>query len=81
MGEKVRETVTLYDAKTNLSELVERAAGGDEIIIAKRGKPRAMLVPLPPRPVRRSGLGKGQWNVKPGFDDPLPEEMLKDWET
>ncbi|MDQ3556650.1 MAG: type II toxin-antitoxin system prevent-host-death family antitoxin, partial [Gemmatimonadota bacterium] len=39
-------SINLYEAKTHLSELVERAAAGEEIIIAKAGKPRARLVPL-----------------------------------
>jgi prevent-host-death family protein len=39
--------VNLYDAKTQLSSLVERAAGGEEIIIAKNGRPRARLTPVP----------------------------------
>ena len=80
MAKKIRETVTLYDAKTNLSELVERVAAGEEIVIAKRGKPRALLVPLQDvHPLRRSGLGKGKWKVAKDFDAPLPEDVLKDW--
>ncbi len=39
--------VSLYDAKTHLSALVDRAAGGEEIVITKRGEARAMLVPAP----------------------------------
>jgi prevent-host-death family protein len=50
------ETVNIYNAKTNLSKLVERAAAGDEIVIAKAGKPKAMLVPYhPPQKKRRGG--------------------------
>jgi prevent-host-death family protein len=50
------DTVNLYDAKTNLSKLVDRAAAGEEIIIAKAGKPKARLVPYqPPRKKRRFG--------------------------
>ncbi|MBI2614987.1 MAG: type II toxin-antitoxin system prevent-host-death family antitoxin, partial [Gemmatimonadetes bacterium] len=45
----LREPVSLYDAKTHLSELVEEAARGREIIIAKSGKPKARLVPLAPK--------------------------------
>jgi prevent-host-death family protein len=45
------EIINLYEAKTNLSSLVERAAGGEEIVIAKGGRPMARLVPL-----RRDGL-------------------------
>ena len=72
----VRETVSLYRAKTNLSELVERAAEGEEIVISKSGKPKAKLVPLDDRrPLRTPGKGRGQWNVGKDFDAPLPEEM------
>jgi prevent-host-death family protein len=65
------QTVNLYDAKTNLSSLVEEAAAGDEIIIAKAGKPRARLVPL--RHVsRRPGSAKGKIWIAADFDAPLP---------
>jgi prevent-host-death family protein len=73
----VRETVSLYEAKTRLSELVERAARGEEIVIAKSGKPRAVLVPLTDyRPLRVPGKGRGKWGVKRGFDAELPAEFL-----
>lgn len=70
--------VNLYEAKTHLSELVESAAAGEEIIIAKAGKPRARLVPLPvERPRRTPGGWKGQIWIADDFDDPLPSEILK----
>lgn len=72
----VRETVSLYDAKTNLSDLVERAAAGAEFVIAKSGKPRALLVPLGDvRPLRKPGQGKGKWRVGRKFDAPLPARL------
>jgi len=73
--------VNLYDAKTHLSALVERAAGGEEIIIAKAGLPRARLVPLarPSKP-RRPGAWKGRVVIGPDFDAPLPEEVLAAFE-
>ena len=50
------DTVNIYDAKTNLSKLVDRAAAGEEIVIAKAGKPKAKLVPYQPsRKKRRFG--------------------------
>ncbi|WP_428483312.1 type II toxin-antitoxin system Phd/YefM family antitoxin [Rhodopila sp.] len=71
-------TINLYEAKTHLSELVERAAQGEEIIIAKAGRALARLVPLAkrtsPRPL---GLLAGQVTIGPDFDDPLPEEILQ----
>jgi len=70
------ETINLYEAKTNLSQLVDRAAGGEEIIIAKAGRPLARLVPLAkrtePRPL---GLFRGQATIGDDFDAPLPEAM------
>jgi prevent-host-death family protein len=72
------ETVNLYDAKTNLSHLVERAAAGEEIVIAKAGRPMARLVPLAkrtePRPL---GLLAGQVRVGEDFDAPLPESVMQ----
>jgi prevent-host-death family protein len=70
------DTVNLYDAKTNLSTLVERAARGEEIVIAKAGRPLARLVPLARRTTPRPlGLLAGKVTVGADFDDPLPEDM------
>jgi prevent-host-death family protein len=76
------ETVNLYDAKTNLSKLVERAASGVEIIIAKAGKPKARLVPYqPPRKKRRLGQNLlGITYIAEDFDGPLPPEIQKYFE-
>jgi prevent-host-death family protein len=77
---KMREPVSLYQAKTHLSELVEQAAKGREIVIAKSGKPKARLVPLAPkdtRHLRKPGGGKGRVWMAPDFDAPLPAEVLK----
>ena len=77
----VRETVSLYEAKTQLSRLVERAAAGDEIVIAKSGRPRARLVPLEDTRARRvPGRGKGQWRVGKDFDAPLPDGVIRGFE-
>ncbi len=76
----VREAVSLYEAKTHLSSLIERAADGEEIVITKSGKPKARLVPLDDlRPMRRPGRGRGQWRVADDFDAPLPEGLLADF--
>ena len=70
------ETVNLDEARTNLSRLVERAAAGEEIVIAKAGRPLARLVPLArrvaPRPL---GFLAGQVSAGPDFDDPLPDDI------
>jgi prevent-host-death family protein len=71
------DTVNLYEAKTHLSELVERAAAGEEIVIAKAGQPKAMLVPMRPskKPPRKLGLLRGKVWISDDFDAPLPEEI------
>ena len=75
------ETVNLYEAKTNLSRLVERAALGEEIVIAKAGRPLARLMPLAKRTTPRPlGLLAGQVTVGPDFDDPLPDDVLAAFE-
>jgi prevent-host-death family protein len=67
----------LYDAKTNLSQLVDRAAAGEEIIIAKNGVPLARLVPLRDRRMARAPGGwEGRILISDDFDDPLPGEIL-----
>jgi prevent-host-death family protein len=77
----VSEKVNIYDAKARLSELVDRAAAGEEIVIAKAGKPRARLVPLKsPKAIRKPGGGKGRVWVAKDFDAPLPPEVLEAFE-
>ena len=73
----VREAVGLYEAKTQLSALVDRAAQGEEIIITKSGKPMARLVPLPTeRPMREPGRGGGTWALSEDAFDPLPDDII-----
>lgn len=69
--------INLYEAKTNLSKLVDEAFAGTEVVIAKDGKPMARLVPFA-RPRRQPGSAKGQVRMADDFDDPLPDDMLKD---
>lgn len=71
----------LYEAKTNLSELVEKASAGEEIIIAKNGVPRARLVALGlDDPKLRFGGWEGKIRVRKDFDDPLPDDILDGFE-
>ena len=70
------ETVNIYKAKTHLSRLVDRAAQGEEIVIAKAGKPRAKLVPFreaasPREPANLLGLTF----IAEDFDEALPAEL------
>lgn len=70
------QTVNIHEAKTHLSRLIEAVASGEEIIIAKAGKPMARLVPLDNAPKkRRLGLLKGQLNIPDDFDAPLPDDV------
>ena len=71
--------VNIYEAKTHLSDLVERAAAGEEIIIAKAGKPRARLVPLRPATPRQPGRAKGKIWIAADFDAPLPDAVVRDF--
>jgi prevent-host-death family protein len=68
--------INMHEAKTHFSRLVERAADGEEIIIAKAGRPVARLVPLAPAGAPRvAGAWRGQVVIHDDFDDPLPEEI------
>lgn len=75
-------TVNIHEAKTHLSKLIDEVAAGEEIIIAKAGKPVARLVPLEP-PKRKGiifGSLEGQFTVPDDFDDPLPDWLLDAFE-
>jgi prevent-host-death family protein len=70
-------TVNMHEAKTHLSRLAEEVAAGEEVIIAKAGKPVMKLVPFRPERKRRTlGLLKGKIHITGDFDDPLPQEIL-----
>jgi prevent-host-death family protein len=71
--------VNVHDAKTHFSRLLDRAHAGEEIVLAKAGKPYARLMPLEaPVPQRRPGRLKGK--VDAVFFDPLPEADMVLWE-
>jgi prevent-host-death family protein len=70
-------TINIYKAKMQLSKLVDRAAEGEEIIIARRGRPVARLVALAAAPEPRTpGRMKGHMWIAPNFDDPLPDDLF-----
>jgi prevent-host-death family protein len=74
-------TVNIHAAKTQLSRLVDAAAAGEEIIIAKSGKPVARLGPLVgAQRKRRLGVLAGKLRVPEDFDDPLPDEVVEAFE-
>jgi prevent-host-death family protein len=69
--------VNIHHAKTHLSQLVERVGRGEEIVIAKAGKPVARLVPLEACAARKPGLIKGR--LTKAFFEPLSAEELESW--
>ena len=74
-------TINIHAAKTQLSRLVEAAAAGEEIIIAKSGKPVARLGPLAaPAGKRRLGILAGKLRVPEDFDAPLPDDVIEAFE-
>ena len=75
-----RATVNMHEAKTGLSRLVERVEAGEEIIIARAGKPAARLVPFTARRHRRLGLLDGRFTIPDDFNAPLPESLLRAFE-
>jgi prevent-host-death family protein len=79
-GSVVDMTLNLYDAKTQLSSLVEMAAAGEEIIIAKNGKPMAKLVALKDILKRKPGRLKGKVWMSKDFDAPMTKEELAAFE-
>ena len=71
------EKVNIYDAKTRLSQLVDRAEAGEEIIIARGGRPAARLVPFRGKDVKRKpGRMRGHIRIASDFDAPLPANLL-----
>jgi prevent-host-death family protein len=77
------QEVSMFDAKTNLSKLVDSALRGEEVIITsgRERKPLVRLVPIDPKEAQRRPLGlyEGMFEVGPEFFEPLPEEELRLW--
>lgn len=75
------KTVNIHEAKTHLSRLLVEVAAGEEIVIAKAGKPVARIVPVAgPRAERVLGIDAGRVVIGHDFDAPLPDEMLAGFE-
>ena len=70
-------TVNIYEAKTHFSKLVDTAASGEDVIIARNGKPVARLTTIeqPQKPRYRLGLLEGKGWIADDFDDPLPDDI------
>ena len=71
------ETINMHEAKTQFSKLLSRVHAGEEIIIAKAGKPYAKLIPYKEPRERLPGIAPGR--VTHSFFEPLPEEELSRW--
>lgn len=73
--------INIHQAKTELSKLVERAESGQEIVIARAGKPAAKLVPLTrARGRRRLGLLDGKFQIPDDFNSALPDSVIRAFE-
>lgn len=75
-------TLNLYEAKTQLSQLVEKAAAGEEVIIAKAGRPMVKMVPVEPEKPKSRQFGQnllGVTYIADDFDAPMSDEELELW--
>jgi len=73
--------VNVHEAKTQLSRLLDQAMSGEEVIIMRSGRRLVRLVPMENAPARRVlGTAKGDFVVPDDFDDPLPEEVLAEFQ-
>lgn len=68
-------SVNVGQAKTHLSSLIARAERGEDVVIAKAGRPVVRLVPIRP-PERIFGIDRGRFTVPDDFDAPLPDDVL-----
>lgn len=75
-AEPMTVQVNLYEAKTHLSQLVDKATAGEDVIIARNGRPLVRLVPVQRAPQRRTpGMLRGKIWMAPDFDE-TPEELI-----
>lgn len=75
-----RTTLNVHEAKTHLSKLLQRVEAGEEIVIARAGRPVARLIPFAKRGKRILGRDAGVAFIAADFDAPLPDEVLADFE-
>ena len=76
------KTVNIYEAKTRLSQLVEKAASGEDVVIARAGRPVALLTRLK-RTARKRRLGAldGRFKIPDDFNRPLPADVVRAFES
>jgi prevent-host-death family protein len=75
-----RKAVNVHEAKTHFSKLLERVEAGEEIIIARAGRPVARLMAYAPAGKRALGLDAGRGFIAADFDAPLPDDVTADFE-
>ena len=73
--------VGVHEAKTQLSRLLRIVESGEEVVIARDGRPVARLVPVPASATRILGRDQGQFNVPDNFNAPLPDDLLNVFES
>lgn len=78
----MEQVIPMHQAKSTLSQLVQRAAAGETVLIGPNGRAVARLTSLhaPASPKRRLGLLKGKLKIPADFDAPLPDDVLGDFE-
>lgn len=75
------ESINIYDAKTRLSQLVDKAAGGEDVVVSRNGKPLVRITQLQePRRTIKFGVLKGKVRIAADFDAPLPDDALAGFE-
>ena len=76
------KTVNVHEAKTQLSRLLARVERGEEVVIARAGRPVARLLPFAPKgTARQLGHDHGKVIIAPDFDAPLPPDVMRDFEA
>jgi prevent-host-death family protein len=76
------KTVNVHEAKTHLSRLLAEVSAGEEVVIAKAGRPLARLVPIRDGETPRvGGRDRGLFTIPDEFDAPLPDDVLREFET
>ena len=75
------EAVNIYEAKTRLSQLVDKAASGEDVVVSRNGKPLVRITQIEGsrRPIK-FGVLKGKVRIAPDFDAPLPGDVLGSFE-
>jgi len=74
-------TVNIYDAKTRLSQLVDQAVSGEDVVVSRNGKPLVRITQLSaPKRRIKFGLLKGKVRIAADFDAPLPGDVLSGFE-